>query len=146
MDVDELTAELLQFIEEHDADLVRTAFSPGQVGFQYLMVIPNPQRTTILVEKNIKVFGGINPYVEDFVPKVIAGLVATPEGSKKEETKAGHRMLVEELLTRVGLSEENKQRLEESLQKDFAAVGGRRRKTRRSKKRRSTRKVRGRRR
>jgi hypothetical protein len=140
MDVDEITADLLQFIEENDADLVRTAFTPGQIGFQYLAVLPNPQRTKVLVEKNIKGFGGINQYVEDFVPKVLAGLATMPAGPQKEGTKAGQRVIVEELLTREGLTEENKQRLEGSLQAEFAAVGGRRKKTRRSKKRRSTRK------
>jgi hypothetical protein len=122
MDVDEITDDLLRFIEENSADLVRTAFSPGQVGFQYLAVLPNPERTMILVEKNIKVFGGINQYVEDFVPKVLAGLAAMPAGPKKEETKAGHRLVVEELLAREGLTEENKQRLEDSLQREFAAA------------------------
>lgn len=86
------------------------------------------------MEKNVKVFGGIDGYVDDFLNKV--NLVAM-----NEEGKAGARTMLNRMRAYPGISEASTTRIQAALASiNYAtapAAGGRRkacRKTRRSKK------------
>lgn len=99
--------------------------------------IQNPEvREQILFEKDVKVFGGINKYVEAFLPKTLESLPTLPIG-QKEITKQDARNIVSRMLAHPGLSAANRQSLQEALAGPLvpsvpAAAGKRRRrKTRR---------------
>ncbi len=55
---------------------------------------------TFLFEKNIKVFGGINPYVEDFLAKMNTGV--------PKDAMVGFIAMLDTMNAYPGLSEENK--------------------------------------
>ena len=86
------------------------------------------------MEKNVKVFGGIDGYVNDFLDKVNLATM-------NEEGKAGARTMLNKMRVYPGISEASKKRIQEALASiNYAtapAAGGKRkayRKTRRSKK------------
>lgn len=94
----------------------------------YLAMLTPTQRQTVLVKKNVRKFGGINPYVEDFLPKTIAYIEALPAGEEKETTKRGQRALIETMLGEEGLTDENRTKLHSALGNQLAAAaagGGR---------------------
>ena len=122
--------ELLELIENNSKEAVNAFFGRNGVGAVILSQMPPASFTKILMAKNVKIFGGINPYVEDFIPSVAAGLARMPEGPAKERAKTGQRALVDAMLNQPGLSDENKRRLQASLDGELAAAaaGGKRRK------------------
>lgn len=103
------------------------------------------QIADMIIEKNIKVFGDINAYVESFLAKTTADLQQMAEGSTKEMTKLGQRKLLERILTKEGLTEENKARIMNEMKSGVfaAAAAGRKKKVTRRAKRRHGKKSRG---
>jgi hypothetical protein len=84
-------------------------------------------RSRFFIEKNIKVFGGINGYVDDFLKK-------TNISSLNLSGKTGARAMMQRIQTYPGISEENKKRLQNAIDKTLnrisaPAAGGRNRKS-----------------
>jgi len=91
-------------------------------------------RRRFFIEKNVKIFGGINQYVDDFLEK-------TNINSMNPQGKMGARSLLEAMITYPGVTEENNKLLLEAIAKTEpkgaapAAGGNRRRKTLRNRRR-----------
>lgn len=126
---------LRQFISESSPEEVRDEFRQGGLALQFMALLQNPDNIqTILFEKNLKIFGGINEYVEDFLPQVLE-VLPTLALANQESTKRGARLTVNRMLSTPGLSDENRQRLQDALQGPLAshaaapAAGRRRRRT-----------------
>jgi len=91
-------------------------------------------RRRFFIEKNVKIFGGINQYVDDFLEK-------TNINSMNPQGKMGARSLLEAMIGYPGVTEENNKLLLEAIAKTEpkgaapAAGGNRRRKTLRNRRR-----------
>ena len=91
-------------------------------------------RRRFFIEKNVKIFGGINQYVDDFLEK-------TNINSMNPQGKMGARSLLEAIIAYPGVTEENNKLLLEAIAKTEpkgaapAAGGNRRRKTLRNRRR-----------
>jgi hypothetical protein len=91
-------------------------------------------RRRFFIEKNVKIFGGINQYVDDFLEK-------TNINSMNPQGRMGARSLLEAMLAYPGVTEENNKLLLEAVAKTEpkgaapAAGGNRRRKTLRNRRR-----------
>jgi hypothetical protein len=125
--------EALELINEMSAEDLKTL---NQDELMYIVNGMNQdERSRFFMEKNVKVFGGIDGYVNDFLNKV--NLQAM-----HEQGKAGARTLLNKMLLYPGISEASKKRVQDALASinyaAAAAAGGksvsRKRKTRRSKK------------
>jgi hypothetical protein len=119
--------EAMEVVDELSADELRQ-LSPEML-MTLLEDLTPEEKTDILVAKNIKVYGGINEYVTSFLDQVLPGIAALPSGAAKERAKTGQRMFVERLLTKEGLTDTNKERLQASLQGELLAApaaGGKR--------------------
>ena len=128
-----LIEEALELINEMSAEELR-----GLTREELMFIIDgmNQEDTGIFfMEKNVKVFGGIDGYVNDFLNKV--NLQAM-----NEQGKIGARALLNRMLVYPGISEASRKRIQDALASinyaAAAAAGGksvsRKRKTRRSKK------------
>lgn len=101
--------------------------------------------TAFLFAKNVKLFGGINGYADNFFAKgTLERIAAMPAGSEKEWTKQGLRVMLERMLTYADLSAGNRSRIQGAIAGILgaaapAAGGSRRRSRRRRSRRRSTR-------
>ena len=85
-------------------------------------------RGTFFIEKNIKIFGSIDAYIDDFLKKV-----NIPRMNIRQ--KSGARAVLERMIKYSNVSEENKKRIEAAIEESntysAAAAGGKRkRKTR----------------
>jgi hypothetical protein len=91
-------------------------------------------RRRFFIEKNVKIFGGINQYVDDFLEK-------TNINSMNPQGKMGARSILQAMLAYPGVTEENNKLLLEAIAKTEpkgaapAAGGNRRRKTLRNRRR-----------
>jgi len=91
-------------------------------------------RRRFFIEKNVKIFGGINQYVDDFLEK-------TNINSMNPQGRVGARSLLEAMLAYPGVTEENNKLLLEAIAKTEpkgaapAAGGNRRSKTLRNRRR-----------
>ena len=91
-------------------------------------------RRRFFIEKNVKIFGGINQYVDDFLEK-------TNINSMNPQGRMGARSLLEAMLAYPGVTEENNKLLLEAIAKTEpkgaapAAGGNRKRKTLRNRRR-----------
>jgi hypothetical protein len=82
------------------------------------------------------VFGGINEYVEDFLPAVLQRL-STVSFAERENTKKGIRIMIDKMLNTEGLSAENRARLQDALNgpvrsENTAPAAGKRRRRRKT--------------
>lgn len=132
---------LRRFISESSPEEVRDEFRQGGLALQFMALLQNPDNIqTILFEKNLKIFGGINEYVEDFLPQILEVLPSLSL-AQQETTKTGARLTVSLMLSTPGLTAENRQRLQDALQGPLAShaaapAAGRRRRRRATRKRR----------
>ena len=91
-------------------------------------------RRRFFIEKNVKIFGGINQYVDDFLDK-------TNINSMNPQGKMGARSILQAMLAYPGVTEENNKLLLEAIAKTEpkgaapAAGGNRKRKTLRNRRR-----------
>lgn len=122
--VNDWTAEELKTLTQNDYVMIMDGMTQEEIG-------------RFFMEKNVKVFGGIDGYVNDFLNKV--NLQAMDERGK-----GGARILLNKMLLYPGISEGSRKRIEAALASiNYAsapAAGGksvayrnRKRKTRRSK-------------
>jgi hypothetical protein len=121
--VNEMTTEELKSLSHGDLIFIIDGMNEQEVG-------------RFFMEKNVKVFGGIDGYVNDFLDKV--NLITMDHLGKN-----GARVMLKKMLLYPGLSEASKKRIENALASinhaTAPAAGGKRkahgkRKTRRSKK------------
>ena len=121
--------ELMESIREDSDEDFEDLFGDKDAMFVIMSHLNEQQRLSVLVEKNIRIFKGVNEYAKDFLTKTKEGLARMEEGSEKELTKMGQRKLAEALLKKDGLTSENKAALEKALVETLAAApaaGGRR--------------------
>jgi hypothetical protein len=86
------------------------------------------ERGRFFMEKNVKVFGGIDGYVTDFLDKVKLNSMNT-------SGKTGAKVILNKMLAYPGISEASKKRVQEALMKisyETAPAAGGRRKTRKA--------------
>jgi hypothetical protein len=127
--------DLLDFINhpEISAEEVAKVFVPQNLP-GLMGRLTRDEQMEVMIAKNVKIFGGINEYVADFLPSVTAGLARMPAGAAKENAKAGQRMMITKLLTKPDLTQKSQDALNNALTSTLAAApaaGGKRgRKTR----------------
>jgi hypothetical protein len=108
--IDEFSVDYLKGLTQEDLILIIDGMTQEEVG-------------RFFMEKNVKVFGGIDGYINDFLTKV--NLV-----SMDEQGKAGARGMLNMMLVYPGISEEMKGRVRNALRSiNYAtapAAGGKR--------------------
>ena len=128
---DDLYEELMESIREDSDEDFEDLFGDRDTMFVIMMNLNEQQRLSVLVEKNIRIFKGVNEYAKDFLTKTTESLARMEEGKEKEAVKFGQRKIVDALLKKDGLTPETKQALEKALVNTLAAAaaaGGKRRK------------------
>ena len=128
---DDLYEELMESIREDSDEDFEDLFGDRDTMFVIMMNLNEQQRLSVLVEKNIRIFKGVNEYAKDFLTKTTESLARMEEGKEKEAVKSGQRKIVDALLKKDGLTPETKQALEKALVNTLAAAaaaGGKRRK------------------
>jgi small basic protein len=114
-----IIADALELINELSADELR---SLTRDGLMFIIDGMSPEDISrFLMEKNVKVFGSINAYVDDFLNKT-----AFVQGD------IGKNILLNKMLEYPGISEENKTRIRAAINiitRTAPAAGGRRKKT-----------------
>lgn len=124
--------DAMEVVEELSAEQLTEVFNTPETLMMLLEGLTVEEKTDILIAKNSKVYGGINEYVGSFLDQVLPGITALPTGEAKERAKAGQRMFVDRLLTKEGLTDVSKERLQASLLGELLAApaaGGKRWKT-----------------
>ncbi len=124
----EVYEELLESIREDSDEDFEDLFGDDDAMFVIMMSLTEQQRLNVLVEKNIRIFKGVNEYAKEFLTKTTESLARLEEGKDKELVKAGQRKIVEALLKKDGLTPENKSALNKALASVFVAApaaGGR---------------------
>lgn len=115
--VNEMSADDLKSLERDDIMFIVDGMSQEDKG-------------RFLMEKNVKVFGGIDGYVNDFLNKV--NLV-----TMNEQGKAGARALLNKMLLYPGISEPSRTRIQSALASisyaSAPAAGGKRKASRKRK-------------
>ena len=86
------------------------------------------ERSKFFIMKNIKIFGGINEYINDFLEKTQIAPSAT------SSTLQGIRTVLHRISQYPGITQENKNRIQAAIQRTMngtaPAAGGRRKNTR----------------
>jgi hypothetical protein len=111
----EVYEELLESIREDSDEDFEDLFGDEEAIFVIMMTLTEQQRLNVLVEKNIRIFKGVNEYAKEFLTKTTQSLARMEEGKDKELVKAGQRKIVEALLKKDGLTAENKNALNKAL-------------------------------
>jgi len=134
------TELILAFIESRSTEELRLL--PRELWVDLLSRIPDQQdRQRILFAKNIKLYGGINEYINDFFDKdTVNRIIAMEAGPGRSAAVEGAKFTLERMATHEETSEENKARALAGKAQLDNLVGGRRR--RRASRRRTTRKKR----
>jgi len=113
--IEDFTVEQLKGLTQEDLLIILEGMSPEN-------------RRRFFIEKNVKIFGGINQYVDDFLEK-------TNINSMNPQGKMGARSILQAMLAYPGVNEENNKLLLEAIAKTEpkgaapAAGGNRKRKT-----------------
>lgn len=119
--IEDFTVDQLKGLTQEDLQIILQGMSPEN-------------RRRFFIEKNVKIFGGINQYVDDFLEK-------TDINSMNPQGKMGARSLIQAMLEYPGVSEDNSKLLLEAIAKTEpkgaapAAGGNRKRKTLRNRRR-----------
>lgn len=124
---DDLYEELMESIREDSDEDFEDLFGDSDAMIVIMMNLNEQQRLNVLVEKNIRIFKGVNEYAKDFLTKTTESLARMEEGREKEALKSGQRKIVEALLKKDGLTPESKNALNKTLIDVFdaaAAAGG----------------------
>jgi len=97
--IDRASAARLGSLTKDEIQFIADGMTPDEVG-------------TFLFAKNVKIFGGINGYANDFFAKgTLERIAAMPAGPDKEDTKRALREMLERMLTYADLSAENRSRI-----------------------------------
>lgn len=131
--------EALSFVHASTAEELRNLSKETLLGILRTL---NPEDVqTVIFAKNIKIFGGINGYIEDFFAnQIVQKILAMPEGLMKEMNIQGLQLTLRKMDTYEGVTLENKERIVEALQQvsityTAPAAGGKKKRSRRNKKR-----------
>lgn len=132
--VENASVEELLNIEPYQIDHVRDTV--GLAGFE-----------TFLFAKNVKIFGGIDAYVLDFIARgPINHLIAMPQGPNKVAMKRTVLKVLNRMRTYPGISAENVQRINLQIGRingaAAPAAGGYRKRHRKTRKNKNSRKAR----
>lgn len=119
---DDLYEELMESIREDSDEDFNDLFGDRDTMFVIMMNLNEQQRLGVLVEKNIRIFKGVNEYAKDFLTKTTESLARMEEGKEKEAVKSGQRKIVDALLKKDGLTPETKRNLEKALVNTLAAA------------------------
>jgi hypothetical protein len=119
--------ELLGFIESLTLEQIRAI--PGAAWIPIVMAIPDAQdRQRVLFAKNVKVYGGINEYVDDFFTKdTVNRIKAMPAGPGRASAVDGAKISLQRMSEYEGISEANKARVLAGKAELENLAGGRRR-------------------
>ena len=137
--------DALQLIEELSVDEL-LQLEPADI--EDIMNTIGPEDfETFLFAKNVKIFGGINPYITDFIARgPINQLIAMPEGPNKVAMKRTVLKVLNRMRTYPGISVENVQRINIQIGRingaAAPAAGGYRKRHRKTRKNKKTRKAR----
>jgi hypothetical protein len=123
--------EILGFIESLTLGEIRAI--PGAAWIPIVMSIPDPQdRQRVLFAKNVKVYGGINAYVDDFFTKdTVNRIKAMPAGPGRAGAIEGAKTSLQRMSEYEGISAANKERVLAGKAELDNLSGGRRRRRRR---------------
>jgi hypothetical protein len=121
------TEKIIRFIEAKDVAIIRAL--PQLVWVEILSTIPDPQdKQRILFAKNIKIFGGINGYVNDFLSKgTIERIKSMPAGEMRSSTVNGAKHTLHLMASHAEISSENKDRIQAAMAELDNLRGGKRR-------------------
>ncbi len=120
--IQELSGEELRAIPPHVFMMLVQGLTPDQF-------------KTVLFMKNVKIYGGVNQYVDDFFGKrTVEQILAMGPGPRRESTTPGALFILKNMLEDPALTQTNKERVSAAIASLEALTGGgtrRRRKTRR---------------
>ena len=122
---------LLTMIEKLDKFKVYELFSDRGFLMSVRMGLTQEHFETVIFAKNVKLFDGINGYVDDFLAKVLPRL-RSMSAAEKAMTKPGAISTLNRMKTYAGIDEAHKAQVEAALSEIQSMSGGRRsRRTRR---------------
>jgi hypothetical protein len=127
---------ILGVIQELSGEELRAV--PPQVFMMLLQGLTPEQLKTVLFMKNVKIFGGVNQYVDSFFDKrTVEQILAMPPGPRRDETKLGAIFILKNMLVDPALTQTNKDRVGAAIVSLEALVGGgaRRKRSRRTRRR-----------
>ena len=123
--------QILAFIEAHEAEEI--AELPRQVWIMLLSRVPDAQdRQRIIFAKNIKLFGGINEYIEDFLPS-IQTIIDMPAGPGRTSAIDGAKYFLQRMADHESTTAANKALVLAAKARLENLSGGRRKRTYRKK-------------
>jgi hypothetical protein len=130
--------QILAFIEAHSADDI--AELPRDIWIMLLSSIPDAQdRQRVIFAKNIKLFGGINEYIESFLPSVQT-MINMPAGPGRISAIDGAKYFLQRMADHESTTAANKALVLAAKARLENTSGGGHRRRRTHRKKRSTRK------
>lgn len=113
-DDQQILQALRQFVSESSVEDVRNAFRPGGEALEFALLLRPENYTQIMFEKNLKIFGDVNGYLDDYLPIVLHHVQTLPF-PQKEAFKKSARVILDKMLNADGLSQQSRQRIEDAL-------------------------------
>jgi lysozyme family protein len=131
---------ILEWVQSASVDRLRSLTS---FELQALAAAMGPRAPEFLFAKNIRIFGGINEYVDDYLTRgPLVALQNMPQNEQKTAIARSHKLMLERMKAYPAVSDANKTRIDHAiagLSGAAAAAGGRRkRKTLKARKARKT--------
>lgn len=117
---------LLTMIERLPADKVFELFADRGFLMTVRSGLTDEHFQTVMFAKNVKLFDGINGYVDDFLAKVLPRLRAM-SAAERAITKPGAISILNRMKAYAGIDEAHKAQVEEALSEIQGMSGGRRR-------------------
>ena len=125
-DSEKLLNALLTMIEKLDKNAVYIMFADKDFLMGAIDAGLTPEHLqTVLFAKNVKLFDGINNYVDDFLAKVLPRL-RSMSAAEKAKTKPSAILTLNRMKTYAGIDEAHKAQVEAALSEIQSMSGGRR--------------------
>ena len=110
--IQELSGEQLRAIPPHVFMVLVEGLTPDQF-------------KTVLFMKNVKIYGGVNQYVDDFFGKgTVEQILAMEPGARRDSTKPGALFILKNMLEDPVLTQANKDRVSAAIASLEALTGG----------------------
>lgn len=116
---------LLTMIDKLDKFKVHELFSNREFLMSVRMGLTDEHFQTVIFAKNVKLYDGINGYVDDFLEKVLPRL-RSMSAAERAMTKPGAILNLNRMKTYAGIDEEHKAQVEAALSEIQSMSGGRR--------------------
>lgn len=114
---------VLGVIQELSGEELRAV--PPQVFMMLLQGLTPEQLKTVLFMKNVKIYGGVNQYVDSFFDKrTVEQILAMPPGPRRDEIKLGASFILKNMLEDPALTQANKDRVGAAIASLEALTGG----------------------